>query len=128
MKKIVLMFLLLVSNIIGIFAQEVETAIPLFKTEVVRKVAILDMEGKYYSDVVMTFKSTSPTLFGKVKVTARNSEGKIIWKKTLKDVFLYVFSDGHIRVGQWNYTKIMVMKSNKDGSFFSIVREKEGIY
>ena len=132
MRKLVLLFVLVLSCNIGILAQEAETARPLTDTEVVRRVALLDVEGKYYYDVVMTFKSTTPDYFitdkYKVKVTVKSNEGKTIWKKTLKNVFLYVFSGGQIQVGKRNFDMIVVQKSKETGDFIGVVREKEGVY
>ena len=132
MKKIILMMLFLISCSANIIAQEPETARPLTDTEVVRRVALLDLEGKYYFDVVMTFKSTTPDYFisdkYKVKVTVKDSVGKNIWKKTLKNVFLYVFSNGQIQVGKSNFNQILVQKGKETGDFFGVVREKEGVY
>jgi len=97
-----------------------------------RRVALLDLEGKYYYDVVMTFKSTTPDYFitdkYKVKVTVKDSDGKNVWKKTLKNVFLYVFSNGQIQVGKSNFNQILVQKGKETGDFFGVVREKEGVY
>lgn len=132
MKKLFLMMLLLVSCTITSFAQEPETARPLTDTEVVRRVALLDLEGKYYFDVVMTFKSTSPDYFitdkYKVKVTVKDSNGKNVWKKTLKNVFLYVFSNGQIQIGKQNFDQIVVQKSKETDDFICVVREKEGVF
>ena len=132
MKKIILMMLFLISCSANIIAQEPETARPLTDTEVVRRVALLDLEGKYYYDVVMTFKSTTPDYFitdkYKVKVTVKDSDGKNVWKKTLKNVFLYVFSNGQIQVGKSNFNQILVQKGKETGDFFGVVREKEGVY
>lgn len=132
MKKIVLMMLFLISCSANIIAQEPETARPLTDTEVVRRVALLDLEGKYYYDVVMTFKSTTPDYFitdkYKVKVTVKDSDGKNVWKKTLKNAFLYVFSNGQIQVGKSNFNQILVQKGKETGDFFGVVREKEGVY
>lgn len=117
---------------ITMVAQEPETARPLTDTEVVRRVALLDVEGKYYYDVVMTFMSTTPDYFitdkYKVKVSVKNNEGKTVWKKTLKNVFLYVFSTGQVQVGKQNFDMIVVQKSKETGDFIGIVREKEGVY
>jgi len=126
------MMLFLISCSANIIAQEPETARPLTDTEVVRRVALLDLEGKYYYDVVMTFKSTTPDYFitdkYKVKVTVKDSDGKNVWKKTLKNVFLYVFSNGQIQVGKSNFNQILVQKGKETGDFFGVVREKEGVY
>lgn len=113
-------------------AQEQEKANPLTDMEVVRKVALLDIEGKYYFDVVMTFKSTSPDYLltdkYKVKVTVKNEKGKIVWKKTLKNVYLYVFSDGQIQVGKPNFNMIVVYKNEETAKNKGTVRIKEGVY
>lgn len=131
MKKVLLFMFMFVTSLTMV-AQVPETAKPLTDTEVVRRVALLDVEGKYYFDVVMTFKSTTPNYFitdkYKVKVTAKNNEGKTVWKKTLKNVFLYVFSGGQIQVGKQNFNMIVVQKSKETGDFIGIVREKEGVY
>lgn len=131
MKKVLLLMVMFVASL-SMVAQEPETARPLTDTEVVRRVALLDIEGKYYFDVVMTFKSTTPDYFitdkYKVKVTVKNNEGKTVWKKTLKNVFLYVFSTGQVQVGKQNFDMIVVQKSKETGDFIGIVREKEGVY
>lgn len=131
MKKVLLLMVMFVASITMV-AQEPETARPLTDTEVVRRVALLDVEGKYYYDVVMTFKSTTPDYFitdkYKVKVSVKNNEGKTVWKKTLKNVFLYVFSSGQVQVGKQNFDMIVVQKSKETGDFIGIVREKEGVY
>lgn len=131
MKKVLLLMVMFVASITMV-AQEPETARPLTDTEVVRRVALLDVEGKYYYDVVMTFKSTTPDYFitdkYKVKVSVKNNEGKTVWKKTLKNVFLYVFSTGQVQVGKRNFDMIVVQKSKETGDFIGIVREKEGVY
>lgn len=100
--------------------------------EVVRKVAFLDIEGKYYEDVTMSFKSITPDYFisdkYKVKVKVVDKNGKSIYKKTLKNVFLYVFSNGQIQVGKKNFDQIVVQKSKSTDENIGIIREKEGVY
>ncbi len=132
MKKTILLMLFLLSYSSNIIAQESETAKPLTDTEVVRRVALLDVEGNYYYDVVMTFKSTTPDYFitdkYKVKVSVKDSKGKTVWKKTLKNAFLYVFSNGQIQVGKRNFNQIVVQKDEESNYFFGVIREKEGIY
>lgn len=131
MKKVLLLMLVLI-GCLNMAAQEQEKAKPLTDMEVVRKVALLDVEGKYYYDVVMTFKSTSPDYFFtdkyKVKVTVKNEKGKVVWKKTLNNVFLYVFSDGQIQVGKQNFDMIVVRKTKETAENIGIVRIKEGVY
>ena len=108
-------------------AQERETTKPLLGIEIERKVAILDIEGDDYYDVIMTFKSNYD-FFATVKVTVTDSEGKKIWKKTLKNVYLYVFSNGQIQVGKQNFDMIVVQKSKKQNDFIGVIREKEGVF
>lgn len=77
-------------------------------------------------------KSTSPDYFitdkYKVKITITDANGKKIWKKTLKNVFLYVFSDGQVQVGKRHFDQILIQKSSLTGDFLGMIREKEGIY
>ena len=54
--------------------------------------------------------------------------GKSIYKKTLKNVFLYVFSNGQIQVGKKNFDQIVVQKSKSTDENIGIIREKEGVY
>lgn len=131
MKRFILFFAFLLTCSICIMAQE--TAYPLNDTEVVRKLTYIDIEGVIYDNVVVTLKSKSPNYFSlksdyKVKVTVRNSEGKKIWKKTLRNVNLYVFSTGQVQVGKYNFDKIVISRSSYSNDYFGMIREKEGIY
>ena len=54
-------------------------------------------------------------------------EGNEVWKKTIKNVFLYVFSDGQIQVGKLNFTKVLI-KKNDTGTFSGKIREEEGVF
>lgn len=113
----------------SLFSQE--TTKPLHDTEIMREVSIMDIEGKVYKNVKVTIKSISPDYYfsdkHKVKVTILDMDGIKILKKTLKNAFLYVFSNGQIQVGQPNFNKILIQK-NDSGSFIGKIREKEGIY
>ena len=64
----------------------------------------------------------------KVKVKVVDKNGKSIYKKTLKNVFLYVFSNGQIQVGKKNFDQIVVQKSKSTDENIGIIREKEGVY
>lgn len=114
-KMSVLLLIMLFTCPLAFAQSEPETAKPLTDMEVVRKVAFLDIEGKYYEDVTMSFKSITPDYFisdkYKVKVKVVDKNGKSIYKKTLKNVFLYVFSNGQIQVGKKNFDQIVVQKS-----------------
>lgn len=80
----------------------------------------------------MSFKSITPDYFisdkYKVKVKVVDKNGKPIYKKTLKNVFLYVFSNGQIQVGKKNFDQIVVQKSKSTDENIGIIREKEGVY
>ncbi|MDE5551313.1 MAG: hypothetical protein K2I99_08220 [Bacteroidaceae bacterium] len=131
-KMFVLLLITLFTNS-WTFAQNIpETTKPLTDMEVVRKVARLDIEREYYEDVIISFKSITPDYFisdkYKVKVKVVDKNGKSIYKKTLKNVFLYVFSDGQIQVGRKNFDQIVVSKSKTTDDYTGIIREKEGVY
>lgn len=128
MKLRILLIFLLFNLTTALFAQE--TAKPMNDTEIERSVSIMDIEGKKYENVKVTLKSISPDYFisdiYRVKVTIVDMKGKVVWKKTLKNVYLYVFSSGQIQVGKPNFDKIVIYKND----YFSTgkIREKEGIY
>lgn len=131
MKKFVYTLILLVACL-SVNGQEAETAKPLTDTEIVRKVALIDIEGDLYYDVVVTLKSISPDYLisdkYKVKVKIEDSNGKKIWKRTLKNDFLYIFSNGQVQVGKNNFVQILIYKSSLTGDFIGTTREKEGVY
>ena len=120
-KMSVLLLIMLFTCPLAFAQSEPETAKPLTDMEVVRKVAFLDIEGKYYEDVTMSFKSITPDYFisdkYKVKVNVVD-----------KNVFLYVFSNGQIQVGKKNFDQIVVSKSKSTDENIGIIREKEGVY
>lgn len=130
MKLKILLIFLLFNLTTTLFAQE--TAKPMTDTEIERSVSIMDIEGKKYENVKVTLKSISPDYFisdiYRVKVTIVDVNGKIVWKKTLKNVYLYVFSSGQIQVGKPNFDKIVIYKNDYSGTFTGKIREKEGIY
>lgn len=129
MKLGILLLFLIHSFTTSLFSQE--TAKPLTDTEIMRNVSRMDIEGKEYENVKVTLKSVSPDYYfsdkHKVKVTIVDMGGKDVWKKTLKNVYLYVFSDGQIQVGKQNFTKILISK-NVSGSYNGKIRENEGVY
>ena len=133
MKRILLFLLMLTINIVG-FAQsdETEKASPMTETEIVRKCAILDVEGKQYENVIVTIKSNQPDFFFtdkyKVKVTVTDASGSKVWNKTFKNAFLYVFSNGQIQIGKKNVNQMLISNSSIAGNWEGIVREKEGVY
>ena len=132
MKKILLLVAMLLTFTLNVYAQEKEKAYPLTDHEVVRRVALIDVEGTTYENVVVSMKSASLDDFVKgkdrVKVVITDSQGKKIWKKTLKNVFLYVFSEGQVQVGNGGFHQIVIYKLSHTADFIGKIREKEGIY
>ena len=132
MKKILLLVAMLLTFTLNVFAQEKEKAYPLTDHEVVRRVALIDVEGTTYENVVVSMKSTSPDdLFKdkyKVRVVISYYKGKIFWKKILKNVFLYVFSEGQVQVGNGGFHQIVIYKLSHTADFIGKIREKEGVY
>lgn len=132
MKRIVLLLIMILSFGVSLYAQDSEKVKPLTDTEVVRRVSLLDIEGKNYEDVVVTMKSTTPDYFitdkYKVKVKVEDSTGKKVWSKTFKNAFLYVFSNGQVQIGKPNFDQIVISKSSYTGNWIGTVREKEGVY
>ncbi len=131
--KKTLMILVLLMSISLTFAQkEPETVMPLTDMEVMRHVAYLDIEGQIYENVIMTFKSITPDYIitdkYKVKVKVINKDKKPIYKKTLKNVFLYIFSNGQLLVGRKNFDQIVVQKASTTEDYIGVIREKEGVY
>jgi hypothetical protein len=90
----------------------------------------MDIEGKYYKDVVVTLKSTSPDYFitdkYKVKVTVQDEDGKKVYKKTFKNCYLYIFSSGQVQVGKPKFNQIVIGKAGD--SWFGEIKEKEGVW
>ena len=129
MKPKFLLILLFFSFNSIIYSQE--TSKPLTDTEIVRNVSILDIEGKEYKNVIVTLKSISPDYFitdkHKVKVTVEDMNGKKVWKKTMKNAYLYVFSSGQVQVGLPKFNKIIIEKNYSD-SYIGKIREKEGVF
>lgn len=107
-----------------------EMSSPSRDTEIVRRCALMDIEGKYYRDVVVTLKSTSPDYFitdkYKVKVTVQDEDGKKVYKKTFKNCYLYIFSSGQVQVGKPKFNQIVIGKAGD--SWFGEIKEKEGVW
>ena len=133
MKKGLLFLVMLMTYVVS-FAQsnDSEKIKSLLDTEIVRKCAILDIEGKYYENVTVTIKSNKPDYVWidkyKVKVTVTDASGNKVWKKTLNNSFLYVFSDGQIQIGKKNFYQMVILRSSSSGNWKGVVREKEGVY
>ena len=130
MKKILLLVAMLLTFTSNVFAQE--KANPVTDHEVVRRVALIDIEGTTYENVVVSMKSASLDDYikgeNKVEVVITDSKGKKIWEKALKNVFLYVFSNGQVQIAQGGFVQIVIDKLSQTDDFVGMVREKEGIY
>ena len=130
MRKTLLLFAMLLAFTSSVFAQE--EAKPLMDREVMRRVALIDIEGTTYENVVVSMKSASLDDYikgeNKVEVVITDSKGKKIWEKALKNVFLYVFSNGQVQIAQGGFVQIVIDKLSQTDDFVGMVREKEGIY
>lgn len=131
-RMFVLFVVMFFTTSLVVAQNEPETAKPLTDMEVVRKVAFLDIEGKAYENVTISFKSVTPDYFisdkYKVKVKVVDKKGKSIYKKTFKNAFLYVFSSGQIQVGKNNFNQVLITKSKSSDDNIGVIREKEGVY
>ena len=109
-----------------------ETAKPLTDTEVVRKVALMVIEGVNYKNVVVSMICITPDYFFtdkyKVKMTVADEYGKTIYKKTFKNVFLFVFPSGQIQVGKNNFNQVVIFKAPYSNNYYGEVNEKEGVF
>lgn len=130
MKKIILLMLLMLPMAVVAQSEEPEKSSPSRDTEIVRRCSLLDIEGKYYDNVTVTMKSTSPDYFitdkYKVKVTVQDKNGKKIYKKTFKNCYLYIFSNGQVQVGKPKFNQIVISRAGE--RWFGEIKEKEGVW
>lgn len=124
MKKLIITFAFMV---IALTASYSETTKPLYDVEIVRKDVTLDIERIYYRNVTISLK-TKGLFSDKVKVNIVDKWGKSIYKKTLKNAYLYVFSNGQIQVGKPHFNQIVIFPKDSFGIISGIIREKEGVY
>lgn len=134
MKKLVsIMVLVLCALSISAQEEKHEYSRPLTDIEVERRVDRLDIEGIIYRNVEVTLKPITPDYLindkYKVKVVVKDAKGKKIWKRTLKGVFLYVFSTGQIQVAKQNFIPIIIWQPSIEmGGTTGTIREREGVY
>ena len=111
---------------------EPETTSPMYGTEIERYCYLMDIEHKTYHDVKVIIESNNPdyvwTTKHKVHVKVIDLEGKVIYKKTFKNSYLYVFSSGQIQIGMKNFNKVIIRKSMRGDDWYGEIREKEGVY
>lgn len=131
MKRFVLLLAVCMTMAFS-FAQsdEPETSKPSTDTEIVRRCSFIDIEGKYYNDVTVTMKSTSPdyifTEKYRVYVTVQDKKGKKIYNKTFKNSYLYIYSKGQVQVGQPKFNQIVIRRVGEQ--WYGEIKEKEGIW
>lgn len=104
---------------------------PLYDTEILRKVSVLDIEGIRYENVEVTIKSISAELWcedDRVRVTVRDKEGKVIWKKSFNQSYMYVLENGQVHVGKPNFDQLVIYRMAYSKGYTGIIREKEGVY
>lgn len=138
MKKYVLLLLAIVTILFFAFAQsEPETAEPSYGVEIQRRCAILDIEGKEYENALVELKSNDPDynftdkshVNVKATITLPTGEQKVVYKKKIKDSYLFIFRNGQIQVGRPNFDKIVITPSStKEGIYYGTINEKEGVY
>ena len=132
-------FLLLVVATLALsctFAQsdEPEKSSPSHDTEIVRRCFAMNIEGESFFNVVITLKSydkDSEPFLGikggpRVKVTVKDNNGKNVYKKTFKNCYLYIFTNGQVQVGKPKFHQVIISKEGE--RWFGEIKEKEGIW
>lgn len=131
MKRL-LCFLLAMISWVGVRADEPEKASPTYGVEIERELLGADIEGTAYIGATIRMKPIKANYItsniDKVKVTIFDADGKKIWKKTLKNANLYIFSSGQIQIGSKNFDQIVVYKYYDSGKWAATIREKSGVY
>lgn len=133
--RLVLLSIMLSWNFLS-FSQNkdtIETTKPLMDIEIERSNVFLDLENTNYDSVTISLHSYYDSWHEReprVEVNVVSKEGKSIYNKTLKNVYLYVFSNGTIQVGKMNFNQVYVYYKNTNGQreVYGIIREKEGIF
>ena len=137
MKKLIVLLIFTISFNSFAFAQnnndETEKASPMEGVDLIRKVLHFDIEGEIYTDVEVAIKSNNPDYYfinkHRVKVKVTDSNGKTVWNKTMKNVYLYVFSDGQIQIGRPKFSQLVIYSGKRANKYEKgIIREKEGVY
>jgi len=116
----------------GIVNSEPEKTTPIYGTEIERYCTLMDIEHKIYADVKVIIKSNDPDYFWttkhKVYFKVIDSEGNVVYKKTFKNAYLYVFRSGQIQIGKKNFVQVVIRKSESSEDWLGIIREKEGVF
>lgn len=134
MKRFVLLLMACISMAVSFAQDEPETSKPSSDTEIVRRCFAMNIEGERFDNVVITLKSydkNSEPFLGikggpRVKVTVKDNNGKKVYKKTFKNCYLYIFSDGEVQVGKPKFNQIIIDKIGR--SWYGEIKEKEGVW
>lgn len=131
MKRIIFLLITCMTMALGYAkSDEPEKSSPSRDTEIVRRCPFMNIEGEYYFYVTVTLKSISPDYFFtdkyKVKIIVSDKYGNKIYKKTFKNSYLYIFSNGQIQVGKPKFTQVLITK--EDDGWYAEIKEKEGIW
>ena len=111
-KKIIIFVVGVMMTVISHAQVVSERPIPSQDTTIVRKCAIMDVDGKKYKDCCVVLMAMSPA--GgvichddreKVNVFVYDKKGKKVYMKTFFDVQLFLL-DGKVQVGNTNVTKV----------------------
>lgn len=120
-----------VSNSIHLYmhSAQAESVKPTFDVSFDRPVAIAEIEGKNYENVIVKLNVSANTrYYNGVYVTVKDPVSrKIILNKSLRKAYLYGFSDGTITVGKGNVVDYMVLYKKEEGKWIMRFREK-GLY
>lgn len=127
MRKLILLFAIFLSA----FSTYGETVDPLYDTKVMRFCDTLCIENDWYENVTVSMICISPDYFihnnPRVKIRVKDKDGNLIWKKTLYNTYLYVFSRGQVQIGKPNFNQIVIWRSPL-GYYYGMVSIEEGIY
>jgi len=131
MKRIIFLLIACMTMALGYAkSDEPEKSSPSRDTEIVCRCPFMNIEGEYYFYVTVTLKSISPDYIFtdkyKVKIIVSDKYGNKIYKKTFKNSYLYIFSNGQIQVGKPKFTQVLITK--EDDGWYAEIKEKEGIW
>ena len=133
MKKIISILLISLFSVIYAFAQNsngYEESKPHFGIKFQKTVESIRIEDKYYANAVVYLKSNTPdyqfVTKGSVKVTVTVND-EVVYKKKMKDSYLYIFPSGKISVGKGNFSKLCLRRFS-DNKYRGVIDEKEGAF
>lgn len=108
-----------------------EIAKPLIGEEIVRKVALIDIDGRRFENVIVSLKSKAPNFVVsnkfRVKVQVYDQAGNRVYKNTFSSMALYVYTDGQIQVSGNNMTTVVITPSKLSEDLIGVIREHTGV-